>query len=117
MAPFLSVLPHAALRKLMISHFLRPLKPVPVTAPASKQGPPDDDEADDFLRETFTSDRSIQRWRGRACRTPNTDGCSECSDRSIWVQPQESLEVKNSKEFLIAQLDGLSATDLAARLL
>ncbi|KAL8446190.1 hypothetical protein Emed_005145 [Eimeria media] len=116
-APFLSVLPHAALRKIVISHFLRPLKPlqVPVTSRAS--GVSNEDDSDD-LQKAFCNGDSRRRHRVGYCdelpRSPTSEG--ENVYRGTLLLPQESLEVKNSKEFLIAQLDHLSAADLAARL-
>ncbi|KAL8453558.1 hypothetical protein Emag_001777 [Eimeria magna] len=116
-APFLSVLPHAALRKVVISHFLRPLKPVQVPV-ASRASDALNEEDSDDLQRAFCSGEPRRKQRAGYCDDlpRSTSSEVEAVYRGTLLLPQESLEVKNSKEFLIAQLDHLSAADLAARL-
>ncbi|KAL8431743.1 hypothetical protein ACSSS7_005069 [Eimeria intestinalis] len=116
-APFLSVLPHAALRKVVISHFLRPLKPLQVPVSSRSSGASNEDDWDD-LQKAFCSGEPSRRQRAGCCHDQSRSTGSETENvyRGTLLLPQESLEVKNSKEFLIAQLDHLSAADLAARL-
>lgn len=109
-APFLNVLPHAALRKIVISQFLRPLKPLQVAYAATGCEASSDEEADN-LQAAF-----CQRPRGALSSTSGTNSEVRGSDRGLLLLPQETLEVKNSKEFLIADLDAIPAADLAARL-
>lgn len=117
MAPFLKVLPHAALRKIVISQFLRPLKPLHVTV-AAPEGDYNNGEDIDGLQRAFSNFQPSRRQRGSECGSMSnvTNSGAGCAERGVLVRPQESLEVRNSKEFLIAHLDALSAADLAARL-
>ena len=117
MAPFLSVLPHAALRKILISRFLRPLKPLHLVVAAVTDESNNGEDAGDLEGAFRNSQSDLRRRRDRHCFSSDNAGpASQCEEKGIVVRPQESLEVKNSKEFLIAHLDALSAADLAARL-
>ncbi|KAL8270349.1 hypothetical protein Esti_005736 [Eimeria stiedai] len=116
-APFLSVLPHAALRKVVISHFLRPLKPVQVPLASRASGASNEEECHDLQRAFCSGEPSMRQCAG-CCDDlrRSTRSETEIVYQGTFLLPQESLEVKNSKEFLIAQLDHLSAADMASRL-
>ncbi|CDJ45000.1 hypothetical protein, conserved [Eimeria tenella] len=127
--PFLSLLPHAALRKIIISHFLRPLKPVAVPATAAAAADPsssssssrsssrEDGEGEDLFGAFCSSSQLPQDSRAAAAAADAAAAAAAAAaPAAVLLQPQETLEVKNSKEFLIAQLETLTAAELAARL-
>lgn len=116
-APFLGVLPHAALRMIVITQFLRLLKPLQVMVAPPQNGCSNDEDADD-LRGAFSGCQPSGRQRRGDYESLASANSSETArtGSGIVLLPRESLEIKNSKEFLIAHLDLLSAADLAARL-
>ncbi|KAL8426644.1 hypothetical protein Efla_005901 [Eimeria flavescens] len=116
MSPLLSLLPHAALRKAVVSRFLRPLKPLEVSVGSHERRPSNDE--DDDLKGAFCRSATYSNQRFNGCHHGSSSTSAEVEelDRGTLFLPQESLEIKNSKEFLIAILDSLSAAELAARL-
>ncbi|XP_026193329.1 maspardin [Cyclospora cayetanensis] len=125
MSVFFGMLPHTALRKIVISQFLRPLKPLRCTVAASAESASSGDDSDDDLQAAFRScqpPRSRSRDLSRGLSRSDADRADAMAatggsvDSGVILRPQESLEVRNSKEFLIAHLDAVSTADLAARL-
>lgn len=110
--PLAHFLPHAALKKIFISNFLKPLKPVAVwRTDVSARRPAESEEKrgedDDWSASVFAESKK---------RSAEGSEAEEEETESLVLIPQESLDVRNSKEFLIARLDELSASDLASRL-
>ena len=130
--PFLGLLPHAALRKMIIVYFLRPLKPLQLpVADACGVGcgvgdgngigigdDPQDDLCGAFTNSEPPPDQRMHRRRHQqqSAAAAAANGAAARQESGVVIKPRESLAVKNSKEFLIAQLDDLAAAELAARL-
>ncbi|KFH17866.1 hydrolase alpha/beta fold protein [Toxoplasma gondii MAS] len=101
LAPMYHLLPHAALRKIVIDTYL-----TPKAAAEAVFVPPSG---------------VCTGARGRRDESPEnvwapSQGEADSHSQGVWVVPQEDLQIRNSKEFLVSHLDELSAKELAARL-
>ncbi|CBZ55193.1 conserved hypothetical protein [Neospora caninum Liverpool] len=103
LAPMYHLLPHAALRKIIVDTYL-----TPKATPEAVFVPPQDECTPGSRRTREREDSPESVW----ATASDGDGKSA----GVWVVPQEDLQIRNSKEFLVSHIDALSAKDLAARL-
>ncbi|PFH34232.1 hypothetical protein BESB_073840 [Besnoitia besnoiti] len=103
-SPMFHLLPHAALRKIIIDTYFSAGRPsVYVENGVRTPGQPGEGD-DEFPERIVWADES----RSGSERYETSGG--------FWVVPREDMQTRNSKEFLICNLDAISAKDLAARL-